>query len=71
VDEEDMRIAIGSKGRNARLTSKLMGWGLNIAKATHAPESARGPGSGRTATAHGRTASVCRSTSSPSSSGSA
>ena len=39
VDEEDMRIAIGSKGRNARLTSKLMGWGLNIAKATHAPES--------------------------------
>ena len=39
VDEDDMRIAIGSKGRNARLTSKLMGWGLNIAKATHAPES--------------------------------
>ncbi|GDY16694.1 transcription termination/antitermination protein NusA [Verrucomicrobiota bacterium] len=39
VDEEDMRIAIGSKGRNARLTSKLMGWGLNIAKATNTPES--------------------------------
>lgn len=39
VDEEDMRIAIGSKGRNARLTSKLMGWGLNIQKATHAAES--------------------------------
>ena len=39
VEEEDMRIAIGSKGRNARLTSKLMGWGLNIAKAIHAPES--------------------------------
>ena len=35
VEEEDMRIAIGSKGRNARLTSKLMGWGLNIAKAIH------------------------------------
>ena len=39
VDEDDMRIAIGSKGRNARLTSKLMGWGLNIQKATHAAES--------------------------------
>ncbi|GBL43176.1 transcription termination/antitermination protein NusA [Verrucomicrobiota bacterium] len=41
VDEEDMRIAIGSKGRNARLTSKLMGWGLNIAKATNTPEASR------------------------------
>jgi len=39
VDEDDMRIAIGCKGRNARLTSKLMGWGLNIQKATHAAES--------------------------------
>ena len=34
-----MRIAIGSKGRNARLTSKLMGWGLNISKSTHSEQS--------------------------------
>ncbi len=39
VNEDDMRIAIGSKGRNARLTSKLMGWRLDITKSTHAPES--------------------------------
>ncbi|MGA0133104.1 MAG: transcription termination factor NusA [Opitutales bacterium] len=39
VEDEDMRIAIGSKGRNARLTSKLMGWGLDISKASNAPES--------------------------------
>ena len=39
VDEDDMRIAIGSKGRNARLTSKLMGWRLDITKSTRAPES--------------------------------
>jgi N utilization substance protein A len=39
VEDEDMRIAIGSKGRNARLTGKLMGWGLDISKASHAPES--------------------------------
>lgn len=39
VDEDDMRIAIGSKGRNARLTSKLMGWGLNISKSTHSEQS--------------------------------
>ncbi len=39
VEEDDMRIAIGSKGRNARLTSKLMGWGLNISKAIHSEQS--------------------------------
>ncbi|MFM7398992.1 MAG: transcription termination factor NusA [Verrucomicrobiota bacterium] len=39
VEDEDMRIAIGSKGRNARLTGKLMGWGLDITKASNAPES--------------------------------
>ncbi|MEI6598641.1 MAG: transcription termination/antitermination protein NusA, partial [bacterium] len=39
VDEDDMRIAIGSKGRNARLTSKLMGWRLDITKSTRAAES--------------------------------
>ncbi|MEY2821892.1 MAG: transcription termination/antitermination protein NusA [Verrucomicrobiota bacterium] len=39
VEDEDMRIAIGSKGRNARLTGKLMGWGLDISKASHVPES--------------------------------
>jgi len=39
VSDDDMRIAIGKGGRNARLTSKLMGWRLDIAKSTHAPES--------------------------------
>jgi len=39
VNEDDMRIAIGSKGRNARLTSKLMGWRLDITKSLHVTES--------------------------------
>ncbi|MFZ9201607.1 MAG: transcription termination factor NusA [Opitutales bacterium] len=39
VAEEDMRIAIGKGGRNARLTSKLMGWRLDIAKAVHVADS--------------------------------
>jgi transcription antitermination factor NusA-like protein len=34
-----MRIAIGKGGRNARLTSKLMGWRLDIAKSIHVPDS--------------------------------
>lgn len=32
VSEEDLSVAIGRKGLNARLTSKLMGWRLDIAK---------------------------------------
>ena len=39
VAEDDMRIAIGKGGRNARLTSKLMGWRLDIAKSIHIPDS--------------------------------
>ncbi len=39
VAEEDMRIAIGKGGRNARLTSKLMGWRLDIAKSIHVADS--------------------------------
>ncbi|HAZ65410.1 MAG TPA: transcription termination/antitermination protein NusA [Opitutae bacterium] len=39
VAEDDMRIAIGKGGRNARLTSKLMGWRLDIAKSIHVPDS--------------------------------
>ena len=39
VAEDDMRIAIGKGGRNARLTSKLMGWRLDIAKSVHVPDS--------------------------------
>ena len=39
VAEEDMRIAIGKGGRNARLTSKLMGWRLDIAKSVHVADS--------------------------------
>jgi N utilization substance protein A len=32
VSEADLSIAIGRKGQNARLTSRLMGWKLDIAK---------------------------------------
>jgi len=34
VSEDDLAIAIGRRGQNARLTSKLMGWKLDIAKET-------------------------------------
>jgi transcription termination/antitermination protein NusA len=39
VAEDDMRIAIGKGGRNARLTSKLMGWRLDIAKLSQVADS--------------------------------
>jgi len=32
VSDEDLSIAIGRRGQNARLTSRLMGWKLDIAK---------------------------------------
>lgn len=32
VDESELAVALGSRGRNARLTSRLMGWRLDIAK---------------------------------------
>jgi N utilization substance protein A len=32
VDESDLAVAIGKKGQNARLTSKLLGWKLDIEK---------------------------------------
>ena len=32
VSEEDLAIAIGKKGQNARLTSRLIGWKLDIMK---------------------------------------
>lgn len=32
VNEEDLSIAIGRRGQNARLTSRLLGWKLDIAK---------------------------------------
>lgn len=32
VDEGDLAVAIGKKGQNARLTSKLLGWKLDIEK---------------------------------------
>jgi N utilization substance protein A len=32
ISEDDMSLAIGRRGQNAKLTSKLMGWRLNIAK---------------------------------------
>lgn len=33
VSEDDLSVAIGRKGQNARLTSKLLGWRLDIGKA--------------------------------------
>lgn len=32
IADEDMALAIGRRGQNAKLTSKLMGWRLNISK---------------------------------------
>ena len=32
VEEDDLSIAIGRKGINARLTSRLLGWKLDIGK---------------------------------------
>ena len=32
VSEDDLAIAIGRKGQNARLTSKLIGWKIDIEK---------------------------------------
>jgi N utilization substance protein A len=32
VSEENLSIAIGRRGQNARLTSRLLGWKLDIAK---------------------------------------
>ncbi len=32
ISDDDMSLAIGRRGQNAKLTSKLMGWRLNIAK---------------------------------------
>jgi N utilization substance protein A len=41
VDEDQLSLAIGKKGQNARLTSRLTGWEINIDRdtsATHAVE---------------------------------
>jgi N utilization substance protein A len=41
VEEDQLSLAIGKKGQNARLTSRLTGWEINIDKdtsATHAVE---------------------------------
>lgn len=35
VSADDLAVAIGRRGQNARLTSKLMGWKLDIAKEQH------------------------------------
>ena len=32
VDEDQLSLAIGKKGQNARLTSRLTGWEINIGK---------------------------------------
>ena len=32
VSEDDLAVAIGKKGQNARLTSRLIGWKLDIMK---------------------------------------
>jgi len=36
VDEDQLSLAIGKKGQNARLTSRLTGWEINIDKDTSA-----------------------------------
>jgi N utilization substance protein A len=36
VDEDQLSLAIGKKGQNARLTSRLTGWEINIQKDTSA-----------------------------------
>src|SRR5438034_7253783 len=36
VDEDQLSLAIGKKGQNARLTSRLTGWEINIKKDTSA-----------------------------------
>src|SRR5690349_469460 len=36
VDEDQLSLAIGKKGQNARLTSRLTGWEINIGKDTSA-----------------------------------
>ena len=41
MDEDQLSLAIGKKGQNARLTSRLTGWEINIDRdtsATHAVE---------------------------------
>jgi N utilization substance protein A len=37
VGEDDLSIAIGRRGQNARLTSRLLGWKLDIGKEERAP----------------------------------
>jgi N utilization substance protein A len=37
VSEEDLAIAIGKKGQNARLTSRLIGWKIDIMKLQTVP----------------------------------
>jgi transcription termination/antitermination protein NusA len=36
VDEDQLSLAIGKKGQNARLTSRLTGWEINIDRDTSA-----------------------------------
>jgi N utilization substance protein A len=38
VDEDQLSLAIGKGGRNARLTSRLVGWDINIEKAASAAD---------------------------------
>ena len=42
VDEDQLALAIGKSGRNARLTSKLTGWEINIEKDESAVEAFEG-----------------------------
>ncbi len=36
VNEDDLSVAIGRRGQNAKLTSRLLGWRLDISKEQHA-----------------------------------
>src|SRR4028119_1527542 len=38
VDEDQLSLAIGKRGQNARLTSRLTGWEINISKGESAAD---------------------------------
>ena len=47
VDEDQLSLAIGKKGQNARLTSRLTGWEINIDRDTSATHQVEQKGGSR------------------------
>ena len=56
VDEDQLSLAIGKKGQNARLTSRLTGWEINIEKDTPSDDGGRAKGNASGASACRRAA---------------